>query len=82
VYTHKHTHTHKHTSRFTEAASKDGIDIQPEPWYIGPPNENNFEPFVCLRLCVFVCVLSGVGASYIGRPICVCVPCRHPSGAL
>jgi hypothetical protein len=34
--------------------------------------------FVCV--CVCLCVYSRVGASYVGRPICVCAVSRHPSG--
>ena len=48
---------------------------EPAPYFVGPRCA-----FVCV--CVCLCVYSRVGASCVGRPICVCVPCWHPSGAL
>jgi hypothetical protein len=33
---------------------------------------------LCVFVCVCVCMYSRVGASCVGRPIYVCVPCRHP----
>ena len=38
--------------------------------------------WVCLRLFVFLCVYSRVGASLVCTPSHVCVSCWHPSGAL
>ena len=35
------------------------------PYFVGPR-------CVFVRVCVFLCVYSRVGASYVGRPICVC----------
>ena len=36
--------------------------------------------FVCV--CVCLCVYARVGASCVGRPICVCAVLAHTSGAL
>jgi hypothetical protein len=54
-------------------------DRESAPYFVGPRLVVCVS--VCASLCVFVCVLSS--RCLVCRPShIVCVPCRHPSGAL